>query len=77
MTDQEKEEQLRKVALTPDEELLSELLIANHNIESCARKMHELGRTDALMELYNMFGDHYAIVHKEILRRMKRNDFKR
>ena len=77
MTDQEKEEQLRKVALTPDEELLSELLIANHNIESCARKMHELGRTEGLMELYNMFGDHYAIVHEEILRRMKRNDFKR
>ena len=72
MTDQEREKELRRVALTPDEMLLSELLIANHNIETCAVKMHELGRTDSLMELYNMFADHYSIVHEEILRRMSK-----
>ena len=72
MTDHEREEQVKRAALTPNEELLSELLIANHNIESCCRKMQELGRTDSLMELYNMFADHYSIVHEEVLRRMSK-----
>ena len=72
MTDQEKEKELRKAAQTPNEELVSELLIANHNIETCSRKMQELGKTDSLMELFTMFCDHYAIVHEGILRRMNK-----
>lgn len=72
MTDQEREKELRKAAQTPNEELVSELLIANHNIETCSRKMQELGKTDSLMELFTMFCDHYSIVHEEILRRMNK-----
>lgn len=72
MTDQEKEKELRKAAQTPNEELVSELLIANHNIETCSRKMQELGKTDLLMELFTMFCDHYSIVLEEILRRMNK-----
>ena len=73
MTDQEREEQLKKAALTPDEELLNELLIENHNLESCARKMQsrECGKSESLLELFKMFTEHYSIVYEEILRRMK------
>lgn len=77
MTEKERKEQLIKAAQTPDEELVSELIIANHNIESCSKKMQEYGRTDSLMELFTMFCDHYSIVHEEILRRMRLNDSKR
>ena len=61
MTDQEREYQRRKMAQTSNEELLSEFLIANHNVESCAIKMHEQGRTDSLLELYDMFSNHYSL----------------
>lgn len=71
MTDEERDLQRMQAALTPDETLVSELLIANHNIESVYAKMHELGRTDSLLELCDMFTTHYSIVHEEILRRMK------
>ena len=71
MTKEEIQRQREQAKLTPDETLVSELLIANHNIESVYAKMHELGRTDSLMELCDMFTTHYSIVHEEILRRMK------
>ena len=53
-----------------NEELLNHLLIENHNIESCARKMQEQGRTDNLWELFEMFKAAYDEIFKEILRRM-------
>ena len=56
---------------TTDEELISMLLIENHNIESCSRKMHELGRNESLDELFQMFVESYNSIHTEILRRMK------
>ena len=51
MTDEEKERALRSIAQTPDELLLNELLIENHNIESCARKMQsrEYGKSESLL----------------------------
>ena len=51
-------------------ELVSELLIANHNLESTLRKIHEFGWTDELRELYKMFEEHYDEVLKEIYRRL-------
>ena len=59
-----------KRANSTSEELLSELLIANHNLESCLRKIHEFGRTEELNELYKMFEEHYDEVRKEIYRRL-------
>ena len=53
------------------EELVSELLIANHNLESTLRKIHELGWTESLTELYKMFEEHYNEVLKEIYRRLE------
>ena len=53
-----------------NEELLSEFLIANHNLESTVRKMHDLGRTKELEELFNLFMAHYRECETEILRRM-------
>lgn len=53
------------------EELVSELLIANHNLESTLRKIHELGWTEPLTELYKMFEEHYNEVLKEIYRRLE------
>ena len=53
-----------------NEELLSELMIANHNLESVVRKMHEIGRTKELDELFNLFENHYELTKAEILRRM-------
>ena len=53
-----------------NEELLSEFLIANHNIESVVRKMHDYGRTNELDELFNLFQKHYNDTKEEILRRM-------
>ena len=52
------------------EELVSELLIANHNLESALRKIHEFGWTDELKELYKMFEEHYDSVLKELYRRL-------
>ncbi len=54
-----------------NEELINRLLIENHNIESCARKMQVEGRTDSLWELFEMFKESYDAVFKEILRRME------
>lgn len=59
-----------------NEELLSEFLIANHNIESVVRKMHEFGRTKELDELFDMFTNHYNLVKAEILRRLTINGYK-
>lgn len=53
-----------------NEELLSEMMIANHNLESVVRKMHEFGRTDELNELFNMFQKHYEDSKAEVIRRM-------
>ena len=53
-----------------NEELLSEFLIANHNIESVVRKMHDFGRTKELDELFRLFQQHYEETKAEILRRM-------
>ena len=79
MTDEEKERALRSIAQTPDELLLNELLIENHNIESCARKMQsrEYGKSESLLELFTMFTERYSLIFDEILRRMKRHDLKR
>lgn len=54
-----------------NEELLNRLLIENHNIESCARKMQEHGRTPELWELFEMFKETYYNIYAEIIRRMK------
>ena len=59
-----------------NEELLSEFLIANHNIESVVRKMHEFGRTKELDELFNLFTNHYNLTKAEILRRLNKNGYK-
>lgn len=59
-----------KRANSTSEELLSELLIANHNLESCLRKIHEFGRTEELNDLYKMFEEHYDEVRKELYRRL-------
>ena len=53
-----------------NEELLSEFLIANHNLESVVRKMHDYGRTNELDDLFQMFQQHYEETKEEILRRM-------
>lgn len=53
------------------EELVSELLVANHNLESTLRKIHEFGWTKELTELYKMFEQHYNEVLKEIYRRLE------
>ena len=53
-----------------NEDLLSEFLIANHNIESVVRKMHNYGRTNELDELFKLFQSHYEETKAEILRRM-------
>ena len=53
-----------------NEDLLSEFLIANHNIESVVRKMHDYGRTKELDELFQLFQQHYEETKEEILRRM-------
>ena len=53
-----------------NEDLLSEFLIANHNIESVVRKMHDYGRTNELDELFKLFQSHYEETKEEILRRM-------
>ena len=60
-----------KRANSTSEELLSELLIANHNLESCLRKIHEFGRTEELNDLYKMFEEHYDEVRKELYRRLE------
>ena len=54
-----------------NEELLNRLLIENNNIEFCARRMQEEGRTDSLWELFEMFKNSYDETFKEILRRME------
>ena len=59
-----------------NEELLSEFLIANHNLESIVRKMHDCGRTKELDDLFMMFRQHYDEAKNEILRRMNRNAYK-
>ena len=51
------------------EELLSELLIANHNLESCLRKM-QVEASQELYDLYKMFEQHYDEVKKELFRRL-------
>ena len=51
------------------EELLSELLIANHNLESCLRKM-QVEASQELHDLYKMFEEHYDEVKKELFRRL-------
>ena len=53
-----------------NEEVLSEFLIANHNLESVLRKIHEYGWTKELSELFDLFQDHYEKTKTEILRRM-------
>ena len=53
-----------------NEEVLSEFLIANHNLESVLRKIHEYGWTTELRELFDLFQDHYDTTKTEILRRM-------
>lgn len=60
----------RKAPRKFNTELLDEFLIANHNVQSCCEKMQELGRTDSLIELYDMFAQQYYEVREEILRRM-------
>lgn len=52
------------------EDLISELLIEDHNLESVMRKIHEYGWTKELTELYKMFESHYNEVLKEIYRRL-------
>ena len=54
-----------------NEELLNRLLIENHNIESCAKKMQKEGRTDSLWELFELFKSSYEAIYAEILRRME------
>lgn len=51
------------------EELLSELLIANHNLESCLRKM-QVEQSQELYDLYKMFEEHYDEVKNELFRRL-------
>ena len=53
-----------------NEELLSEFLIANHNLESTLRKIHDVGWTNELRELFDIFQKHYDDAKTEILRRM-------
>ena len=53
-----------------NEELLSEFLIANHNIESVVRKMHDYERTNELDDLFQLFQQHFEETKTEILRRM-------
>lgn len=68
------EEAIKGYIMTKDnrtnEEVLSEFLIANHNLESTLRKIHEYGWTDELRELFDMFQNHYEETKAEILRRM-------
>ena len=52
------------------EELISELLIANHNLTSCLRRMQESGRTEEMNELYKLFEEHFESVKKELFRRL-------
>ena len=52
------------------EELISELLIANHNLTSCLRRMQENGRTEEMNELYKLFEEHFENVKKELFRRL-------
>ena len=59
-----------------NEELLSEFLIANHNLESVVRKMHEFGKTKELTELFEMFSNHYNLTKAEILRRLEANGYR-
>jgi len=54
-----------------NEELLSEFLIANYNLQSTLNKIHENGWTDELTELYDLFQRHYEDTKTEILRRMQ------
>lgn len=53
-----------------NEELIAEMMIANHNLESAVRKMHDLGRTKELDELFRLFIQHYNECKAEVLRRM-------
>ncbi len=53
-----------------NEEVLSEMMIANHNVESVVKKMHEFGNTKELNELFEMFVKHYNDTKEEVLRRM-------
>lgn len=55
------------------EELVSELLIANHNLTSCMMKIQECkdeAQKTELFELYKMFESHYDEVKKELYRRL-------
>ena len=61
---------MEKQDLRTKEELVSELLIANHNLSITLQKIHEYGWTEELTELYKMFESHYNEVLKEIYRRL-------
>lgn len=52
------------------EELISELLIANHNLVSCLRRIQESGHTEEMNELYKLFEEHFESVKKELFRRL-------
>lgn len=59
-----------QIAKLGDEELLSMLLIEDHNIESCYRKRDQMKDCESFMELFKTFCDSYEEIHKEILNRI-------
>lgn len=65
-----------QIAKLGDEELLSMLLIEDHNIESCYRKRDQMKDCESFMELFKTFCDSYEEIHKEILRRMKKLEYR-
>ena len=54
----------------PNQELLSLLIIEDHNIESCYRKKEEFKDNDSFMDLFTTFTQNYSLVWDEIMRRM-------
>ena len=60
-----------KRELEEKELLISELLIANHNMVSVLNKMHDMKESlNEMLELYKMFEKEYNEVLAEIYRRL-------
>ena len=55
-----------------NQELLSLLIIEDHNIESCYRKKEEFKDNDSFMDLFTTFTQNYSLVWDEIIRRMSK-----
>lgn len=56
--------------LRTSEELISELLIANHNLTSCVKRMHDEICSPEMRELYETFVEHFESVKTELMRRL-------